>query len=76
MVRVEINIEGTLFICDTAQEAVELMLLMNKSKKSIHAVILGRKGGLKGGKARAASLTKEQLSKIGKAGAKARWNKK
>ena len=40
------------------------------------AVALGRKGGLKGGKARAANLTPEQLSEIGKTGAKARWNKK
>lgn len=39
------------------------------------AVALGRKGGLKGGKARAKKLTKEQLSEIGKAGAKARWDK-
>jgi hypothetical protein len=29
-----------------------------------------------GGKARAKSLTKEQLSKIGKAGAAKRWGKK
>lgn len=40
------------------------------------AVALGRKGGLKGGKARAKNLTKEQLSEIGKAGAKARWAEK
>lgn len=39
------------------------------------AVALGRKGGLKGGKARAAKLSKERLSEIGKAGAKARWKK-
>lgn len=45
------------------------------SGKDPAAVALGRKGGLKGGKARAANLTEEQLSEIGKAGAKARWNK-
>jgi len=39
------------------------------------AVALGRKGGLKGGKARAKSLTKEQRSEIAKKAAKARWNK-
>lgn len=44
-------------------------------KKDPAAVALGRKGGLKGGKARAEKLTKEQLSKIGKAGANARWGK-
>ncbi len=44
--------------------------------KNPAAVELGRLGGLKGGKARAESLTDEQLSEIGKKGAKARWNKK
>jgi len=44
-------------------------------KKNPAAVALGRKGGLKGGKARAAKLTKEQLSEAGKKAARARWNK-
>ena len=39
------------------------------------AVELGRRGGLKGGKARAAKLSKKKLSQIGKKGAKARWSK-
>ena len=37
------------------------------------AVALGRLGGLKGGKARAASLTKKKRSEIAKKAAKARW---
>lgn len=37
------------------------------------AVALGRKGGLKGGKARAKKLTAEQRSAIAKKAAKARW---
>lgn len=37
------------------------------------AVSLGRRGGLKGGKARAKILSKERLSAIAKKGAKARW---
>ena len=37
------------------------------------AVALGRKGGLKGGKARAEKLSKSKLSAIGKKGAMARW---
>lgn len=40
------------------------------------AVALGRKGGLKGGKARASSLTPEQRSEIASNAAKARWNPK
>lgn len=43
--------------------------------KNPHAVALGRKGGRKGGKARAANLTPEQLSEIGRKGALARWQK-
>jgi hypothetical protein len=39
------------------------------------AVALGRKGGLKGGKARAASLTKKRRSEIAKAAARKRWTK-
>ena len=37
------------------------------------AVALGRKGGLKGGKARAKALTAEERSEIAKKAAKARW---
>jgi hypothetical protein len=39
------------------------------------AVAMGRKGGLKGGKARAASLTQEQRAKIARAAAQKRWEK-
>jgi len=38
------------------------------------AVALGRKGGLKGGRARAEKLTPEQRSGIAKAAAQARWH--
>jgi|HubBroStandDraft_2_1064218.scaffolds.fasta_scaffold616809_1 hypothetical protein len=37
------------------------------------AVLLGRSGGLKGGAARAASLSKKKRSAIAKKAAKARW---
>jgi len=43
---------------------------------NIHAVELGRLGGLKGGKARAKKLSKTQRVKIAKKAAKARWKKK
>jgi hypothetical protein len=39
------------------------------------AVALGRKGGLKGGKARAASMTAEQRSEAARKAARARWSK-
>jgi len=40
------------------------------------AVSLGRRGGLKGGKARAEKLTAEERSQIARRGANARWGKK
>ncbi len=39
------------------------------------AVALGRKGGLKGGKARAATMTAEQRSEAARKAAAARWKK-
>jgi hypothetical protein len=46
---------------------------MRPPKKDPAAVALGRKGGLKGGPARAAKLTKEQLSESARKAAQARW---
>lgn len=43
--------------------------------KNPAAVALGRKGGLKGGKARAAKMTAKQRSDIAQKAAKARWSK-
>jgi hypothetical protein len=40
------------------------------------AVALGRKGGLKGGKARAANMTAEQRSEAARKAAAARWKNK
>lgn len=44
--------------------------------KNPHAVALGRKGGLKGGKARAESMTSQQRKEAAKKAAQARWGKK
>lgn len=44
-------------------------------EKNPAAVALGRLGGLKGGKARAASLSKKDRSEIAKKAAAARWKK-
>lgn len=43
--------------------------------KNPAAVALGRLGGLRGGKARAANLSAKKLSEIGKKAAKARWSR-
>lgn len=44
-----------------------------KPEKNPAAVALGRLGGLKGGKARAASLSKKERSDIAKKASAARW---
>ena len=46
-----------------------------KNTKNPAAVALGRLGGLKGGKARAESLTAKKRSAIAKKAAAARWHK-
>ncbi len=46
-----------------------------ESTKNPAAVALGRLGGKKGGKARAAKLTSEQRSEIAQLAARARWKK-
>lgn len=46
-----------------------------KGKKNPAAVALGRRGGLKGGKARAASLTPEQRAEIARKAAATRWKR-
>jgi hypothetical protein len=47
-----------------------------KPRKNPHAVALGRKGGLKGGVARAANLSPEKRRQIAQAAAQARWGKR
>lgn len=44
--------------------------------KNPAAVMLGRRGGLKGGKARAESLSAQRRSEISRNAAKARWRKR
>jgi hypothetical protein len=44
-------------------------------KKNKAAQMLGKLGGLKGGKARAAALTPERRKEIASKAAKARWGK-
>ncbi len=47
-----------------------------RTDKDAAAVSLGRRGGLKGGKARAESLTPEKRSEIARKAAQARYGKK
>jgi hypothetical protein len=50
--------------------------LVEDDGKDPAAVALGRKGGLKGGRARAANMTPEQRSEAAKKAAAARWAKR
>lgn len=43
--------------------------------KNLAAVSLGRRGGLKGGKARAAKLTAERRREIARKAAQVRWSR-
>ncbi len=47
-----------------------------RPSRSIQAARLGRQGGLKGGKARAAALSAERRSEIARQAARARWSKR
>ena len=53
----------------------ELLQKAVEDGKNPAAVMLGRLGGLKGGKARARKLSAEQRSKIAQEAAKTRWQK-
>jgi len=50
--------------------------LPQEPEKNPHAVALGKLGGQKGGKARAAKMTKKARSESAKRAALARWRKK
>jgi len=58
----------------TSQEGAEEQPQVHE--KNPAAVALGRLGGLKGGDARAAKLSKQERSEIAKKAAETRWRKK
>lgn len=56
-------------------EEEEVLLEDELEGKDPAAVALGRKGGLKGGRARADSMSKEERSEAARKAANARWKK-
>ncbi len=58
---------------DANQSAFDMVRKATAGGKNPAAVALGRLGGLKGGKARAASLSPSARQAIAKKAAKARW---
>lgn len=66
----------TRFLVDAATGAVPREApAPPEPEKNPAAVALGRLGGAKGGKARAAALSKKERAAIAKKAAKARWSK-
>jgi hypothetical protein len=63
-------------IIDEIIEETESETFQQKVEKNPAAVLLGRLGGLKGGKARAEKLSAQKRSEIAKKAAEARWKKK
>ncbi len=64
--RKDINLLAKTITKEATKETIE---------KNPAAVALGKLGGLKGGKARALSLSKEERSEIARKAALARWEK-
>jgi hypothetical protein len=62
-------------IADIATGEVPSDPIMTDDGRDLGAVMLGRLGGLKGGRARADSLTPERRSEIARAAAAIRWGK-
>lgn len=65
---------------DFAQNALRVVEIstgepLKPKEKNAAAVALGRLGGLKGGKGRAASMTPERRHEIAQQAAKSRWAK-
>lgn len=60
----------------STEEPTEEETKPERSIISKYLAEIGRKGGLKGGKARAEKLTPEQKSEIARKAANARWSKK
>lgn len=69
--RLDVNLLAKSIVDDATTE--KLLDKAIEDGKNPAAVMLGRLGGLKGGKARAAKLSAEQRKEIAKKAAQARW---
>jgi hypothetical protein len=61
-------------IVKDATDEVEQPVHSDSATKDPAAVALGRRGGLKGGKARAKKLSPEERSELARRAARARWD--
>jgi hypothetical protein len=71
----DLNRLAASIVRDSTDEDKDDQNVPDDDGKDPAAVALGRKGGLKGGKARAAKLTAEQRSALAKRAAQARWGR-
>lgn len=71
--RQDVNQLATDIIAEATDTVPEAEEEPTPPPKNPNAVALGRLGGMKGGKARAAKLTAEQRSEIARRAAQARW---
>ncbi len=71
----DINLLAAQIVEAATGQAEQEPTTTTQQEKNPVAVVLGRLGGLKGGKARAAKLTPKNRSQIAKKAAKARWGK-
>ena len=67
---------GKLIVDISVGEAEDPISTPESEGKDVAAVALGKRGGLKGGHARAASLAPQTRSEIASKAAKARWGKR
>jgi len=68
----DINLIASQIVKETTEEPTGKPI----KKKNPHAVALGRLGGLKGGKARAATLSIGKRKEIARKAARIRWGKR
>ena len=71
----DINVLAVQIVREATQEIKEESPQIPTKEKNPAAVALGRLGGLKGGPARAKTLSKKRRKEIAKEAAKARWKK-
>ena len=69
----DVNSLAASIVAAATEEPGEKAEPMPEDAAHMAAVALGRRGGLKGGKARAAKLSKKRRAEIAKKAAKARW---
>jgi hypothetical protein len=72
----DINVLASQIVAEATKESIPELTPKPTKEKNPAAVALGRLGGVKGGPARAKTLSKKRRKEIAKVAAKARWSNK